>query len=173
MMKKFESLKCLYSNAILYNSYVDDIVMSVNTLTEAKQLPVQTKRILYTGGFNMLKINSNSEEVISYLKSTLSQTELSDDKLFSKELEENLLGYLLNFANDTFPVNVNFEKFTNDLIEGRERPTKRQVLQIMMSVFDPLGLMQFITSKIKISYHRLCQEKYDCDQILSNEHNDL
>ena len=157
-------------DTILNNSYVDDIVKSVDSLDEAHQLPIQIKRILHTGGFNLLKINSNSQNVLNNIKSNLKESELSNQKVFSNEKHEKLLGYEIDFENDSLSISLNLDKFPSNIITGEERPNKRQVLQVLMTLFDPIGLVQFVTSKMKILYHKLCQEKYDWDQVLNDQH---
>lgn len=158
------------SEAILNNSYVDDIVKSVDTIEEAQSLAIQMKRILNTGGFNLLKINSNSQQTLDEIQQKLTKEELSHEKLFSPEKCEKLLGYDIDFRNDTLAISLNLEKFPPEIIWGHDRPNKRQVLQILMTLFDPIGFVQFVTSKMKILYHKLCQENYDWDQVLNDEH---
>ncbi|XP_070499595.1 uncharacterized protein, partial [Chironomus tepperi] len=158
------------SETILKSSYVDDIVRSVDTVKQAVDITIHVKRILRTGGFNLLKINSNVQEVINEIRGKLTSIEKSHEKVFSNETREKLLGYDIDFKNDTLALSLNLDKFPSSIIHGTERPNKREVLQVLMTLFDPIGLFQFATSKMKILYHKLCQENYTWDQILNEDH---
>ena len=57
-----------------------------------------------------------------------------------------------------------FVKMALDLI-----PTKRNILRIAASLYDPLGLISPITTRVKIIFQKLCQDKYEWDDIVSDE----
>lgn len=157
------------SDIILNSTYVDDVISSNDCLEKAKQLPLETKNILEKGGFTLLKLNSNEKQIMDYLKSSLSEEHKVQEKLFSTDNEEKLLGYKINFTTDMISVALSLEKLPTAIVSGQVKPTKRQVLQLLMTVYDPVGYIQFMTSKIKLVYHRLCKEKYEWDQILDDE----
>lgn len=155
---------------ILHNSYVDDIIKSVDKLRDAKLLPLKIKYILSAGGFNLLKINSNSSEITKFVKSHLEKYKIDDEKVLLNDSIEKILGYDVDFIEDKIMFNNNVDKFPTNIFSGNESPSKRQILQVMMSFYDPLGYGQFFTSKLKILYHRLCADKYEWDQLLNDEH---
>jgi hypothetical protein len=83
--EEYKNISPKTSSIILRNAYVDDIVMSTKSEIEATQQIVLVKKILLTGGFNFLKINSNSENVKNNIKKYLSPDELTYEKLFCSE----------------------------------------------------------------------------------------
>lgn len=157
------------SDIILYNSYVDDIITSVNNKKDAIILILEIKKILANGGFHLLKINANDSDIITGVKSKMSQEDLENEKTFSNETEEKILGYSINFCEDKISLSLNLSKFSEDLKNFKKIPTKREVLQILMSIFDPIGLVQFYTSKLKLLYHHLCQQKLEWDQQIDED----
>jgi Ni,Fe-hydrogenase I small subunit len=68
--------------------------------------------------------------------------------------EKKLLGCAFNFESDTFALNKIDQKIAN--INGC--PIKRQVLQITIAIYDPLGLIEFFRSKLKLLYHSICKD---------------
>lgn len=157
------------AKVILKNSYVDDIVISSLNKSDLINLILETRKVLQRGGFNFLKINSNDGSVLIAVRDQLSPEDLSQEKLFSKEKQEKLLGYELNFDSDLISLAIDFPKMEDYKNDKSAYPTKRQLLKILMSIFDPLGLFQFVISKIKIIYHRACRDKLDWDEKLRGE----
>jgi Pao retrotransposon peptidase/Family of unknown function (DUF5641)/Integrase zinc binding domain len=153
------------AEVIRNSTYVDDVVKSVSDLERAKILPYEISEIMKTGGFQLLKINSNENQVIESLKNKLSENE----KTFSNQEEEKLLGYLVNFNKDTISIANPLSKFHDEIVNGEQKVTKRIVLQVLMSIFDPIGFVQFITSKMKLLYHNICLQKIDWDEPIPDE----
>ena len=58
-----------------------------------------------------------------------------------------------------------------DLIKEAKllKPTKRNVLKILSSFYDPMGLIQPIIIGLKILMQNICKEKLDWDDILSHK----
>lgn len=55
-----------------------------------------------------------------------------------------------NPHDDKFTFRTNFHKVNYEIIEGTKRPTKREVLKVIMSVFDPLGFLSNLMIQGKI-----------------------
>ena len=48
--------------------------------------------------------------------------------------------------------------------------TKRNILKLIGTIFDPLGLIAPIVLQLKLLFKNLCADKYDWDSILSKEY---
>ena len=46
---------------------------------------------------------------------------------------------------------------------GRLTPTKRNVLSVLLRIFDPLGIMSPVLVSMKLLFQELCSENYDWD----------
>ncbi|XP_062716588.1 uncharacterized protein LOC134292002 [Aedes albopictus] len=131
------------ARAIIDNHYVDDYLDSVDTAQEAIELMNHVKDIHSNGGFELRQFVSNSPDVLS----GLGVLHATDNKNLNLDSEsERVLGMYWMPALDTFT----FACPSNTDITQYQVPTKRQVLRIIMSVFDPLGLIAHYTIHGKI-----------------------
>lgn len=102
--------------------YVDDVLKSVATVTEAAALVEDLIAICKKGGFRLTKWASNSKEVIDSIPVS--------EKAGSKEVEK-ALGVLWNTVLDVLSIRI----------DVTDRPcTKRGLLGMIASTFDPLGI---------------------------------
>lgn len=157
------------TNVIINRTYVDDVITSVDDLQEGKSLIYDVRRILKTGGFNLVKLKSNCNDILDTVRNNLSQDDLKNEKLFSNESIEKLLGYEINFEKDEISVALSLDKIPESILNCIDKPSKKQVLQLIMSIFDPIGFTEFLISKLKLIYHWTIRENYEWNQILSDE----
>lgn len=89
------------SIAIKQNMYVDDYVKSFNDLYKEKHIIKEVRDILNTGGMKIVKLNSNDNQVFELIRNDLNKVEKLNEKLFSQETIEKVLGYIIDFETDT------------------------------------------------------------------------
>ncbi|XP_017472746.1 PREDICTED: uncharacterized protein LOC108363754 [Rhagoletis zephyria] len=118
------------AEAIKRNHYVDDFIDSEDDEHSALELAKQVKEIHRAGGFNIRGWSSNSKSVLD---------ELTDD-----------LGMFWDPASDNFKYICRFARLRRDVINETLAPTKREVLQVLMSIFDPLGFVGCYTIGLKV-----------------------
>lgn len=53
-------------------------------------------------------------------------------------------------SNDSFIFKLNSAKLDPAIVNGDRKPTKREVLRTLMSIFDPLGLLANFLVYVKI-----------------------
>jgi transposase InsO family protein len=156
------------ANAISEKFYVDDFIKSYKNKSEAVDETLSLQIELKNKGMNIVKINSNDEKTLSALKQNLSMDENYNDCLFSDKEIEKLLGYVLNFKSDTISLYFDEDKLKK-VLNDQIIPTKKFVLSITNSPYDPCGFFQFLISKMKLIYHRACEEKLDWSDKISQE----
>ncbi|XP_070067137.1 uncharacterized protein [Drosophila virilis] len=153
--------------AICENTFVDDWLQSVDTGAEMIQLSETVKRIHASGGFEMRRWTSNSKQVIQALEDDCEEL----DKRISAqdEAQEKVLGLWWLPVQDllTFVVTPNLLAKAS-----KERPTKRRVLSVIMSIFDPLGLLGFLNIRAKIILQNIWRSNIGWDDDLTNENED-
>ena len=135
--ERFRHLSPRAADIIVNSSYVDDIVDSVPSLPEARQLTEDMGSILEKGGFSVKEwkfggMNSGSNEgvlrVLGTIWNPVQDCILFEPRLnFSKKcrgirIESNITGFEVR---DSIPTIL----------------TRRMVLEQVMGIFDPLGLL--------------------------------
>ena len=90
------------------------------------------------------------EDTESYAKTTVNHLE----KLIMKD-EHKVFGLNWNCVTDEFI--FKFEALLR-LSEALE-PTRRNLLRVTSSFFDPLGVLSLILVEVKILFQSLCQDK--------------
>lgn len=157
--KKYEKDTPGVYEAITKQHYVDDYFDSADTDESAIQIVHDVVNAHKQGGFKLVKFISNSKKLLESLPDDL-KAELDPNKLF-----ERILGLQWRIDEDTFVMSLTFEKFDEALIKAEVKPTKRKLLQFMMSIFDPLGFLSPILIKLKLIYQDLWRSdiKWDCE----------
>ena len=115
------------------NFYVDDCLRSVPEDTEAVRLVGQLRELLSKGGFRLTKWISNSTKVINSIPESERAPSVKDLNFDNNAvLTERALGVQWNVLTDTFSFKI----------AKREKPaTRRGILSIICSVYDPLGFV--------------------------------
>ncbi|XP_048586408.1 uncharacterized protein LOC116604491 [Nematostella vectensis] len=144
------------SDAIVRNMYVDDLMKSTDTTENAVKLVSDIREVLDKGGFNLTKWCSNDKDVIA------SVPEKHRAKSMLNELERpttSTLGLKWNVEDDQFVWDV-----ADSNRRAKEKPaTKRSVLSIVYSLFDPLGFIAPYTMKGKLLLQVLTRKQVGWD----------
>ncbi|XP_065094522.1 uncharacterized protein LOC135715039 [Ochlerotatus camptorhynchus] len=115
--------------AITEDTYMDDVITGCDTLEEAKKLQIQLEGMTSSGGFRLRKWASNCAEVLYGIP------------------EENLAIRASEGINLDPDPSVKFEI---PPINPDEVLTKRQVLSIIATLFDPLGFIGTTITAAKV-----------------------
>ena len=148
---------------VMNNFYMDDCLFSVPTVAEAVFYAQQVSTALNNRGFNLTKWLSNTPEVLTFLpQQKLAKSILS---LFgSDQVCERVLGLEWDVRNDQFKFQVSVKN---------KPSTRRGMLSILSSVFDPLGFAAPVILVAKLLLQELCRLKYDWDDIMTDDLYDL
>ncbi|XP_058826902.1 uncharacterized protein LOC131686906 [Topomyia yanbarensis] len=141
--------------------YVDDMLVSVCTEQEAIQLAQQVNRVHAEGGFEIRNWISNSKQVVHALEEK--QTEEKNLDLSPELSTEKVLGMWWCTDSDTFTYKVGWSRYGRALLEGELRPTKRQMLRVLMSIYDPLGLIAHFLMYLKVLLQEVWRSGIDWD----------
>jgi hypothetical protein len=154
-----------YSNevvtAIRKNFYVDDCLKSLNTEESAMAFVREVTSILVEGGFRIRKWSSNSREVLHAIPQDMKTEGLKNINLAEDDLPvEATLGMIWNPENDQLMVRTNV----------KDRPmTRRGLLSVLGSVFDPLGILAPVVLKGKILFQAEVRQRKGWDDPLEDE----
>ena len=141
------------------NFYVDDCLKSVRNEVEAIPLVSDLRELLSKGGFRLTKWISNSRRVIESLP--ISERAVSvKDHLLDQLPIERALGVRWDVESDTFGFKITL----------KDRPsTRRGILSVVSSVYDPLGFAAPFILPAKRILQDLCRKGLGWDTLVSDD----
>ena len=144
---------------ITRNVYADDCLKSVRSAPEAIPLVEELRELLSKGGFPLSKWISNSRKVIESVPAS-ERAVLVKDPLLDQLPTERALGVRWDVETDKFGFKISL----------KDKPiTRRGILFIVSSVYDPLGFMALFNLPAKRLLQDLCQKSLGWDNLVSNE----
>ena len=150
-------------DTILHSFYVDDILKSLPTEDEAISLLHNVKSTLKKFKFNLTSFHSNSERVLESLASHDTSKGFSCKHLPIANIEDTrALGVTWKTKTDKISFNCNFLKSK----ASKSSVTKRELLQNLASVYDPLGLANPVIIEGKKLFQESCRLKCGWDDPL-------
>ncbi|XP_030585787.1 uncharacterized protein LOC115780631 isoform X1 [Archocentrus centrarchus] len=143
------------------NFYVDDGLISFHSEKEAICLVNEAKQLCNTGKLRLHKFVSNSQQVLKSLpKEGCAETAKTKDLALREQQTERALGVKWCVASDHFQFRV----------VVNERPlSRRGVLSIVASIYDPLDLLAPFVLLGKQILQQMCRDKTDWDAPFSSE----
>ncbi|XP_029719406.2 uncharacterized protein LOC109431964 [Aedes albopictus] len=150
--------------------YVDDMLVSLETEEEAVRIAREVKYVHQQGGFEIRNWISNSPAVLRALNKKKEDLLNEKDLDLSPEVStEKVLGMWWCIASDSFTYKVGWKRYDSDLLEGRRRPTKREVLRVLMSIFDPLGLISHFLMFLKVLLQEVWRSGVQWDEEITDD----
>ncbi|XP_062704268.1 uncharacterized protein LOC134286640 [Aedes albopictus] len=149
------------AEAIQKKHYVDDYLDSLDTAKEATELALEVAHVHVAGGFTIRNWISNNHSVLE----RIGETNPTTVKSFTGEGQaERLLGIVWLPEEDVFMFALSFRQDIRILIEGVLVPSKREMLRVVMSVYDPLGLVAAFVIHGKVLIQDVWRAGVDWDQ---------
>ncbi|XP_058816702.1 uncharacterized protein LOC131679977 [Topomyia yanbarensis] len=156
------------ADAIIRHHYVDDYLDSFGTVQEAIQLGREVKMIHAKGGFELRNFMSNEVEITRRVGAEAEDEHKALD-LEKGEGTESVLGVHWISSSDEFTYNLNMSEGLRHSLEPTYIPTKRDVLRVVMSLFDPLGLISFFLIHGRILMQDIWASGADWDDYINAE----
>lgn len=154
-------------DALTAGTYVDDYLDSQPTAELAASTTNRSIEIMAEINFHLVGFQSNSIKVTKMLPvNNVKQEELVDMDFDSKYLPTaKILGMNWDRANDKFVFRIN-QSMINEVQKLIHNPTKRQLLRVVMKVFDPLGFLAHVTIRGRMILQHVWREGIDWDDTL-------
>ncbi|XP_062558149.1 uncharacterized protein LOC134223027 [Armigeres subalbatus] len=128
--------------AIREHHYVDDYLDSFRTVNEAVQMVNDVKYVHSRGGFEIRNFLSNRAEVLRRT-GEIEPEPSKDFALVRAEIIESVLGMRWLPEDDVFTYTLALRNDLQPILNEQHVPSKREVLKVVMSLFDPLGFVSF------------------------------
>ena len=140
--------------------YMDDSINGGEDVNDAFDSYKKSKFLMQTAGFLLRKWCSNNKDVMKLI---------DDAEISAGEAPEKFLSQLksvlgLTWDTETDEILFNFVKIIHTM--HLNEATKRIVLSIVASFFDPLGYLTPITTQGKVIFQSLCKKNIKWDEII-------
>ncbi|XP_039550287.1 uncharacterized protein LOC120495005 [Pimephales promelas] len=147
------------TDTIKHNFYVDDCLKSLPSEAEAMALVRHLTTVCQLGGFQLVKWISNSRSVLESIDVEKRAKEVKQLDLDRDNLPvERTLGLQWCAETDTFRFKMAVQ----------ERPlTRRGILSVISSVYDPIGFLAPFTLPAKLMLQNLCRLSCGWDDPIS------
>ncbi|XP_043063902.1 uncharacterized protein LOC122320026 [Drosophila ficusphila] len=154
---------------IIAKHYMDDYLGGANDIGSAVKLIKDVIYVHKAGGFDMRNWISNSPEVLNQITDNIPSNQINKKNL----TEERVLGLIWDHKKDVFTYNLKFSKSQFELLNNVRRPTKRDILKITMTIFDPLGYLSNILISNKILLQAIWDSGIHWDDFITDEQFDI
>lgn len=141
--------------------YVDDGVTSVDGVEKAKELIREARELCSQGNLRLHKFISNNRSVLESVPISERVTDVQEVDLSKEMLPiERTLGVYWNIEVDAFTFQINVQ----------ERPnTRRGILSLVASMYDPLGFISPFVLRGKAVLQEMCRRGTDWDEVICED----
>ena len=149
------------AHCVRSNFYVDDWLFSSSSPKEAIEMIENVTGLLKEGGFKLAKFISTDRDVLKYIPNEDRSASLTDIDLDKHELpQERALGVKWNLNEDVFTFNI-------DLMN---KPlTRRGVIGVISSIYDPLGFVSPVVVYGKTIFGELTKLHLEWDDSIPSQ----
>ena len=141
---------------ILDSFHVDDFVSGTDNIDEGKRFFLLCKAHLKKGSLNLTKFQSNSVELENSI-----YNETNEIKKIDANATTKVLGILWDKSNDV--IKFEFDSIYQNLKNSK---TKREIIQSIASIYDPLGIINPVVVTLKCFFQELCTYSLSWDETL-------
>ena len=150
-----ESLSPHATKTLKNNSYLDDILDSVDTVQEAQELMTGIDNVLKKGGFKVKEWQSNKD------LSNNGDQQGGEVDVLTSPVEDKVLGVVWHITEDSFKFQVKKEAFEG--LNSTEL-TKRSIFSQVARIFDPIGFASAFLIRAKIGLQELWRQGFEWDE---------
>ena len=150
------------ANMILRNFYIDGCLESLSSSSTAIKHVADLRKLMLIGGFNLTKSASNDRQVLESIPPEERAKDVKELNLDCDMLPtERALGVSWFVKTDEFGFKVHI----------KEKPcTRRGILSVVSSVYDPLGMAASFVLSAKLLLQDLCRKCLGWDNDIPSLH---
>ena len=139
---------------VLKPFYVDDCLTGAETEEAAVKLIQDLRSLLAMGGFKLTKWLSSNTHVMETVPDE-EKSKAINKSMPSSSTQQRVLGISWDVAEDEFIFKISVPD---------SPPTKRGILAVTNSLYDPLGLVMPVVLLARILYSEVCRKNLDWDE---------
>ena len=139
---------------------MDDLLKSFDDPKLAMILMKNVVDMCKSGGFPLTKFISNNRELLMSILEDQRRNGVKNADLIDDLPTEKALAIQWNIPDDSFTFNIQV---------NRTPLTKRKMLSIISSIYDPLGLARFFVLEGRQLLQTLCNQKVQWDDTVGKE----
>ncbi|XP_050558193.1 uncharacterized protein LOC126912059 [Spodoptera frugiperda] len=140
--------------------YMDDLLTGNHSIEEAKQLKADLINLLKSGGFNLRKWSSNNMDI----QEAITNKEQAFE--FKHQESTKTLGLRWHPQSDQFKFQMKID--TSSLTPS----TKRSLLSDISKIFDPLGWLSPVSTKLKLLFQKVWSLNLQWDEAVPTHINE-
>ena len=159
LINQYKEIDVKFVNKVLKELYVDDLISGDHKANELFIFYTKVKKRMLDGGLQLRKWQTNDTN----LQKRINQAEGDNSIINTKE--SKVLGVNWNLDQDNLTVDLH-EIYQTSL---DVTPTKRNILKLIATVYDPLGIMSPIIMSFKVLFQQLCLSNYGWDDKINGE----
>lgn len=167
--QRYESSMPAAVDAIVNSHYMDDYIQSLPDEKTAIDMVHNISHIHKEGGFHMRNWTSNSVAVLDSVPKDTLGTEAVKFKIDQQCDGERTLGLIWYPSSDELAFDVSFKRIPEAIMQGKERPTKRIMLRVVMSIYDVYGFLSPFTIQGKIMLQATWRSKISWDDAIPKD----
>ena len=172
-IEKYEKEDLEFVRKLVESFYVDDLETGSHSECDTFHLYQKIKNRMAKGGFVLRKWKSNSQKLVAVIeKAENSARQASENSTYAQTTFGNSMrkgdkipGVSWGRENDVFSFPL--EELVK--ISKVEKITKRVVLSVILSLFDPMGIISPAMVNAKILFQDICKLKIGWDTKISQE----
>ncbi|XP_059053111.1 uncharacterized protein LOC131847549 [Achroia grisella] len=155
--------------AICNQHYMDDYIDSLPDEAAAITMVRNISKIHKSGGFHICNWTSNSPAVLDSIPKESLGTTAVKFKIDQECEGERTLGLIWYPREDELGFDVSLKRIPHDIINGKNRPTKRVMLRVIMSIFDVFGFLSPFTIQGKIMLQDTWRAGISWDDLVTDD----
>lgn len=155
-LNSYQNIDPSFVTKVMQSLHIDYLSSGADNVTEAYKFFNKAKKRFATASFNLRKFQSNSVEL---------ENAVSDDftRLHLTDAQTKVLGITWDKRSDQIVFDL------QRIASSAKQPTKRELLSIIASLYDPLGLLNPFLLKLKELFQRTYIANVTWDQTLNGD----
>ena len=154
-----QDLSDIVRQTVLRSFYVDDLLISVKTKTDASEVIEGCKAAVRISRFNLTKFVVSDPELLSCIPD---DDRVKDVRELTSDMHSRALGV-------RWDVNYNCFSYVMKEVSIHDVLTRRIILRVIATMYDPVGLIASIALRGKVMFQEATRSQSDWDVPIMNE----